>query len=234
MTVVAAASGRIRRRSMHMDTDRTLVELGPAEEVRLTEADAEPAGTVLLAAFRDYPLFSWLLPDAEARDRLLPAFFVASVRYACLCGEAWAVAPNAQFAAVAVWLPVPGAEPTPERLERSGMARLPDLLGADVWGRLETTAGAIEAAQEQAVPPPHRYLWGLGVDPTWQRRGLGEALLRRFGSRAAADGVPTCTWTVDAEGVPYYRRHGYDVVAEGVEPASGLPYWIFRGTGPGG
>jgi hypothetical protein len=37
---------------------------------------------------------------------------------------------------------------------------------------------------------------------------------------------------VDADGVPYYRHHGYEVVAEGVEPASGLPYWIFRGAGP--
>jgi hypothetical protein len=45
--------------------------------------------------------------------------------------------------------------------------------------------------------------------------------------------VPACLWTVDAKGVAYYRRHGYDLVAEGVEPASGLPYWIFRGAGPG-
>jgi ribosomal protein S18 acetylase RimI-like enzyme len=204
-----------------------------AREIRLTEGDAEPAGAVLFAAFRDYPLFPYLLPDAAARHRLLPAFFVAAVRYGCLCGEAWAVAPAAQLAAVALWLPAPGAEPTPERLERSGMARLPDLLGADAWGRFEASTGAIEAAQERAVPPPHRYLWGIGVDPAWQRRGLGGALLRRFRSRAAADGVPACTWTVEAEGVPYYRSHGYDVVAEGVEPASGLPYWIFRGAGPG-
>jgi ribosomal protein S18 acetylase RimI-like enzyme len=202
-------------------------------EIPLTEADAEEAGSILLAAFRNYPLFSWLLPDARARDRLLPAFFVAAVRYACLCGEAWAVTTNDRLAAVAVWLAVPGAEPTSEQLERSGMARLPELLGADVWRRFETTAGAIEAAQEQAVPPPHRYLWGIGVDPTWQRRGLGGALLQCFGSRAAAEGVPACLWTVDAKGVAYYRRHGYDLVAEGVEPASGLPYWIFRGAGPG-
>ena len=215
-----------------MDTHREEAKID-AREVRLTEADAEQAGAVLNAAFRDYPLFPYVLPDAAARDRLLPAFFVAAVRYACLCGEAWAVAPDEQLAAVAVWLPTPGAEPTPERLERSGMARLPDLLGADVWGRFETFVGGIEAAQEQAVPPPHRYLWGIGVSPAWQRRGLGRTLLRRFRARAAADGVPACFWTVDADGVSYYRRHGYDVVAEGVEPASGLPYWIFRGTEPG-
>jgi ribosomal protein S18 acetylase RimI-like enzyme len=207
--------------------------MSDVREIQLTEADAEQAGAILFAAFRDYPLFSYLLPDAEARDHLLLAFFVAAIRFACLCGEAWAVAPNGRLAAAAVWLPVPGAEPTPERLERSGMARLPDILGADVWGRFETTVGAIEAAQEQAVPPPHRYLWGLGVDPAWQRRGLGQALLRCFQSRAAANGVPACLWTVDAEGVPYYQRHGYDVVADGVEPTSGLSYWIFRGAALG-
>ena len=29
----------------------------------------------------------------------------------------------------------------------------------------------------------------------------------------------------------FNQRHGYDVVAEGVEPGSGLPYWIFRDAG---
>jgi ribosomal protein S18 acetylase RimI-like enzyme len=198
--------------------------------VRLTGADAERAGTVLARAFRDDPFHIYFLPDAAARDRLLPAFYTTAVRYGCLYGETWGVAPEpgGELAAVGFWLPMPGADFTPERMERSGMAGTPNLLGADAWERLEATAAAIEAAQDQVVPLPHWYLTAIGVDPSWQRQGLGGTLVQRFMARATADGVPACFWTVQPANVPFYERHGFTIVAEGVEPKSGLPYWIFR------
>ena len=157
--------------------------------VRLTEADAERAGAVLARAFRDDPFHIYFLPDAETRDRLLPAVYMPFVRYGCLYGETWGVVPEpgGDLAAVGFWLPVPGAEFTPERVERSGLAGIPTLLGGDAWERLEETAAALEAAQDQVVPRPHWYLTAIGVDPSWQRQGLGGALVQRFMARAAAD-----------------------------------------------
>jgi ribosomal protein S18 acetylase RimI-like enzyme len=161
--------------------------------VRLTEADSERAGVVLARAFRDDPFHAFFLPDAEARDRLLPAFYTTLVLYGCLYGETWGVAPElgGELAAVSIWLPMPAADFTPDRMERSGMAGIPTLLGAGAWERFVVTAATIGAVQDQVVPLPQWDLTAVGIDPSWQRQGLGGTLVQRFMARAAADADPT-------------------------------------------
>ena len=45
---------------------------------------------------------------------------------------------------------------------------------------------AVEQLRAEAVPGPHWYLAGIGVDPSAQRQGIGAALLAARASRAAA------------------------------------------------
>ena len=183
-----------------------------------------------MRAFRDDPFHVYLFPDPNERDRLWRALYTAAVRFGCLYGESWAVTDPAGEALTAVvyGFPVPGGEFTPERMERSGLAAVADLWGAENWQRFETALAAIEAAKRQLVPTPHWYLLTVGTDPTWQRRGLAGALIDRFLARAAADRVPACLWTMQPMNVPFYERHGLAVVADDVEPNTGLRYWIFR------
>jgi GNAT superfamily N-acetyltransferase len=198
--------------------------------VRLSEADAERAATVLVRAFRDDPFHAYLFPDPDERDRLWLALYTAAVRFGCLYGASWAVThPTGEaLAAVAYGFPVPGGEFTPERKERSGLAAVADLWGAEDWQRFETALAAIEAAKRQLVSTTHWYLLTVGTDPAWQRRGLAGALIERFLARAAADRVPAYLWTMQPMNVPFYERHGLAVVADDVEPNTGLRYWIFR------
>jgi GNAT superfamily N-acetyltransferase len=198
--------------------------------VQLPEADAERAAAVLVRAFRDDPFHVYLHPDPEVRDRLWLALYTAAVRFGCLYGESWAVTDPAgeALAAVGYWFPMPGGEFTPERMERSGLAAVADLWGAEEWQRFETTLAAIEAAKGRLVPTPHWYLLTVGTDPAWQGRGLGGALIERFLARAATDRVPACLFTMQPANVPFYQRHGLALAADNVEPSSGLRYWIFR------
>jgi GNAT superfamily N-acetyltransferase len=155
--------------------------------------------------------------------------YIAAIRVGCLYGESWVVVrgPGNEIVAAAFWIPAPGAELTPERLERSGMAGALAVWGSENWERLETSLAVIDAAQERAAPP-HWYLVSVGVDPSWQSHGYGGALLEHFALRAAADRVPACLWTMQPVNVPFYRSHGFVVAAEGAAPESGLPFWIFR------
>jgi GNAT superfamily N-acetyltransferase len=198
--------------------------------IRLSENDAERAGSVLARAFRDDPFHAYFLPDAGERDRLFPTLYAGVIRFGCLYGEVWGVAAESEsdLVGVAIWLPAPGGEWSQERMERAEMPSFADLLGADASERLEGPFAVFEAAVEHAAPHPHWYLSNVGVDPAWQRRGVGGALVRRFAARAAADRVPACFWTVQPANVPFYHQHGFSIAAEGVEHASMLPYWIFH------
>ena len=79
-----------------------------------------------------------------------------------------------------------------------------------------------------AVPEPHWYLDMVGVDPARQEAGVGGTLLRAIHERADSDGWPTALFTVRPRNVPFYERHGYELVAAGTEPIAGLSYWCFR------
>jgi ribosomal protein S18 acetylase RimI-like enzyme len=76
---------------------------------------------------------------------------------------------------------------------------------------------------------PHWYLFVLGVEPEWQGRGVGSALLARFYEKASASGRPAYLETDLHSSVRLYERHGFVVVQEfDVAPLGGLHVWTMR------
>jgi GNAT superfamily N-acetyltransferase len=129
---------------------------------------------------------------------------------------------------VAVWLPPGEAEITPERAARAGLDRAPEVLGAAAWERFRTLMDHMEQFHHQDVQPRHWYLPILGVDPAHQGRGLGGRLLAPILARADTEGLPCYLETVEPRNVPFYQKHGFAVVTEGVEPYSGVRFWTCR------
>lgn len=203
------------------------VRVDDASPVRLTDADGERAGAVLAAAFGDDPLFTYVHPDATNRQRG-GVLFPLLVRYFCLAGAGWAALDTkGEPVGVALWRHSLDGPPNQEFLRRSGLASADDLLGKAEATRLWQTTRAIEAVMEDLVPAPHLYLPLLGVDPRHRRRGLGSALVRRFLEDAAIQHLPACLWTVQPRSVGFLAGHGLSARATGIEPASGLRYWVF-------
>ena len=75
------------------------------------------------------------------------------------------------------------------------------------------------------MPGPHWYLWGLGVEPSEQGKGIGGALMLPILARAEAEGVPCYLETQNEANVPFYRKHGFEVVSDGEVPKRGLRVW---------
>jgi hypothetical protein len=46
-------------------------------------------------------------------------------------------------------------------------------------------------------------------------------------ARADAEGLPCYLETFLDTNVPFYKRNGFDLIAEGVEPTSKCRYWTF-------
>jgi len=148
--------------------------------------------------------------------------FEALVRYDCLFGR---VDHLPGFAAVATWMRPGETVETPERLAAAGFDDLP----ADVpLDRLEAFFSSIAPFHEAAAPEPHWYLRLLGVDPGSQGGGLGSVLLTHGLRLADASGRPCYLETFEKRNAPFYLRHGFALVVDETEPATGIRVWGFQ------
>jgi GNAT superfamily N-acetyltransferase len=68
----------------------------------------------------------------------------------------------------------------------------------------------------------------VGVIPPRQGQGFGRALLRPVLDRADAEGLPCYLETAQPGNVAFYQKLGFDIIADMVEPRSGLRLWTFR------
>ncbi|MGO8876513.1 MAG: GNAT family N-acetyltransferase [Acidimicrobiales bacterium] len=185
-------------------------------------SEVAPAAALIARAFDEDPLNAHFYPDAADRARLAPSMFEAIVRYDVLYGQ---VDRLVDFTALAAWRVPVGSEETPEKLARAGFADLP---GDVPLGAFDAVFAAIAAATEKVAPEPHWHLEVLAVDPACQGCGLGTVLLQHGLSRAHAGGHPVLLETFAPRTVPFYRRHGFEVIVDDVESTYGLRYWVLR------
>jgi len=76
---------------------------------------------------------------------------------------------------------------------------------------------------------PHYYLFVLGIDPAYQRMGLGKAMLAALAERADTKGVPCYLETDKATSVALYRSAGYEVLTEEDVPrVLGMHMWTMQ------
>ena len=87
---------------------------------------------------------------------------------------------------------------------------------------------AVEEMRVAAVPEPHWYLAGIGVDPQRRRQGIGGALLRPGIEAALRDKVTCALLTNTEENVAFYAKRGFEVIREGRTPERGPRAWMMR------
>jgi ribosomal protein S18 acetylase RimI-like enzyme len=168
-------------------------------------ADLGAAARILAAAFQDDPIFSWCIPDAGRRRRILPSFFELVGRH--LGGGAGQI--DLAGAGAAMWAP-PGTPAVTEEAAGEFEAGVAQLFGEDAGRTFELIA----VMEEHHPHDEHAYLWFLGVAPERQGMGLGSRLLRH-GLRLADDtGHPAYLEATSEDNVRLYRRHGFEVVRE--------------------
>ena len=187
----------------------------------LQREQVAPAAGVIARAFHEDALNVYLYPDAETRERFAPVVFEAFVRYDQLFGQ---VDYLPGFTAVATWIR-PGVAETPERLAEAGFGNLPDEAPLAVLDTVFTFIGTVVS---RAAPEPHWHLRLLGVEPDSQGRGLGAVVMRRGMTEAAATGHAVFLETFSERTVGFYRRNGFELIVDDVEPTTGLRFWALR------
>ena len=190
------------------------VEIGPLPD------RARPVAAMLLArAFRDNPLNRAVIGRGEAR-RLrsnghamrasLSRREILVLRLSLLQGHE-SISGDSSDALAALLLVLPPG----------GFPLLPSPLGAQlraVVGQGLRTAsrwGEVYRALQIVHPQtPHWYLSLLGVDPAYQRRGYGRALLEHWLAEVDREPAPCYLETDRAENVDFYAAAGFSLRTE--------------------
>lgn len=188
----------------------------------LDTADDEMAVRLLARAFHIDPMLIYFAPDESSRDRRAEPFFAAVIRF---CRRYGVAETTATRDAAAMWIRPGFTTMTMGRMLRTGLLLAPRRFGISGIGRFNALMSYGDKLHKQAISGDHWYLVCIGVEPSRQRGGLGGRLLSAGLQRADADGLPCYLETANPDNLPFYRRHGFEVAAEGQLPDDGLHVW---------
>jgi len=211
-------------------TSATLITMQMRRSERattLTSLDqVADAADVLARAFVDEPFSRWLLPDPKESLSVHRELFAALIRLAIDEGQVdlW----GEPVVGVAVWLERPAISAAESKVTHGARRELPVVFPAHAADRVERYAAVIRQLRERARPDRHAYLDTMAVLPEHRRRGIASHLLEAGHAWADDAGLPCALDTETPSNVAFYRRRGYQVVAELRVPDSDMTISAMR------
>ena len=195
---------------------------GEAQSVRrATDADTPRLLEALARAFYDDPVLSWFFPDDDRRLGQIEGFFGMAL------DRIWSphdlIYTTDAVIGAAIWLP-----PDQWRvsiLEQLRMTR--PTIAAIGLRDLPRALRGFNLMESKHPHERHYYLPIVGVDPDWQGRGLGTALLRPMLDRCDAEAMPAYLEATSPRNRGCYERVGFSATGEFYFPKGPpmVPMW---------
>jgi ribosomal protein S18 acetylase RimI-like enzyme len=186
---------------------------------KATAADVPRLATTMARAFYDDPVVGeWCMPDAAGRLERLERGFRLFIEQVYLRHDECYVVDG--LVGGALWLP-----PGTWRVGGLEQVRLIARMAAIHARGLPRILRVLAFIEKHHPHEPHYYLPFVGVQPDWQARGIGSALLRPVLERCDRDGVPAYLEASSERNLALYERHGFEVVETLPLPGGGPPVW---------
>jgi ribosomal protein S18 acetylase RimI-like enzyme len=168
--------------------------------VKTAAAEDEAAAIdVLVLAFAADPVVRWTWRDPGVYLATFPAFARAFGGRAFAHGSGDYVE---GYAGAALWLP-PDVHPDE--------AALNAVFERSVSAAMRKDAAAMMEQMGRYHPrEPHWYLPLIGVDPSYQGKGYGAALMRHALSRCDRERTPAYLESTNPRNITLYERHGFE------------------------
>jgi len=181
-----------------------------------TAADYAPLTQSLARAFRDDPVFSFLLPDHATRLKKLETvmgifFSVALPHGACYTTD--------NYESVTLWRPPDGWH-TPVWAFVINGPKLVSTFGRNVFRSL----AAVDMMEKIHPHEPHWYLQTIGTDPEFQGKGYGGVIMRDRLAAVDAAHLPCYLESSKDTNIPIYRSFGFELTGE-VQLPDGPKIW---------
>jgi GNAT superfamily N-acetyltransferase len=199
-----------------VDIAKAVQEAGSVRKAKLEEAGKLAA--ILARAFYDDPAMRWALVDDDRRAVLLARSFELYLRKLYFEQDECYTTDN--LAGAIIW-ELPGQWKVGV-LDQIRL--LPSM--ARIFGRLlPRVLRALNALESNHPPEPHYYLPFVGVEPQWQGRGLGAALMRPILERCDREKMPAYLEASSPRNRMLYERHGFAVTEEFFLGQGSPPLW---------
>ena len=170
---------------------------------RASLSDYDWSIAALVTAFISDPFIRWMFPDAKQYlhyfQQVLKYFAVRAFDH----GSAYR---SEDFKAVALWLP-PGVGPDEEALG----AVMQEGVATELLEKVFAVLEQVGASHPQVA---HWYLPAIGVEPMFQGKGYGTALLARGIEVCDGGHIAAYLEATNPANIPLYRRFGFEVVGE--------------------
>ncbi len=184
---------------------------------RATPEDTACLAHSLASAFVDDPVSAFIFPDAVRRQSILREFFVVQLTRTYLPrGEVYTTVDRV---GASMWL-----------LPDAPMPTIRDQLA---YLRVSLASGRYRPARRLALllrrlrpSTEHYYLGTIGVEPAYQGRGLGTALMQPFLHRCDVMRSGAYLECSSESSARFYRRLGFQVTGETRAPGSGPRLWL--------
>ena len=153
----------------------------------------------------------FLFPDAATREADLRVMFSVSAAAGLRRGHSYVlVDADGEIAGAALWSP-----PEIRALAESEVGPLVETIAGRYGDEGLIRLGAMSDAMEANHPhDSHLYLFIVGVDPSRQGQGLGEALLSPSIAHCDATGTAAYLESSNPRNIGFYRRLGFHTVSE--------------------
>jgi GNAT superfamily N-acetyltransferase len=185
---------------------------------KLVPEDVPRIAKALARAFEDDPVMSWIFrSESERISRLERSFTLFLERIWLPQDECYAA--DRLFGA-ALWLP-----PGKWHLGVGAQLRLLPSMFSVTGSNLPRLFSVLNLIEKRHPKEPHYYLAVLGVEPEYQGKGFGSALMQPVLERCDREGIPGYLESSKRRNVVLYERHGFRVVEELKLPKDGPPIW---------
>ncbi len=190
---------------------------------RATLEDAAALTRLFTAAFLNDPVFDWMARPGPKRKEGLEAFFFRLLHARAIpAGEVWM---SNDGLASAIWLP-PGLSAFPVGVVAQ-LRLLPLFVKLCGLGRLRRGAALGDAVEAAHPREQHFYLFFMAVDPRFQGKGLGSAMLDATLRHVDQAGMPAYLENSNPRNARLYERAGFvarnNISPNGAPPL--IPMW---------
>lgn len=174
---------------------------------RATVADVAQLADTLAAAFRDDPIYGWLIPSDAKRPSSLRTFFAIQLRTLGLArGDVWT---SEHLVGAAITTP-PGMWRLPPTVMMRNGRRFAKVFGA----QMPRALAYLVRMEHLHVDGPHHYVATVGVSPEAQGQGWGTKLLRPTLDLCDARKLPAYVEATSERNAALYERLGFALTGE--------------------